>query len=225
VVKEENYEEENLDAVPDRELFQKPASTVASWVRDVASGATEHLEDGADGNGLLAENPWDGNVFFQFPAYEKFILESQAYQWLLKRIWRDDQLELPDSGTRSTSGMRTKIQHVLRAQNRITRISRRRPMEPIQMELNVDWNPFIVLSEGSFSSPTTDFADKFLCLTGSFVTCQATTVEEYMYQTWPTTGGFILELLQQLVTAPAGSTCSGMPSSPSVASLGVSMSV
>ncbi|PGG95740.1 hypothetical protein AJ79_09893 [Helicocarpus griseus UAMH5409] len=186
-------EEGENDELSKRQSFEKPSDIVSKWLSGLE--ASEDIQDAPEDIG------GDSRVPFQLPDYEKFIKQSDAYQWLLFKIHQHGRLTFGDPDLMCGIGVR--VQNQLRAQEPLRRISRRRP-SLVRMTFNLDWNPVQFIQDRSLASHA---LDKVLCLTGSWDEAQAATVAEYMGQTWPVTGKHIITLLQELISLPVGREC------------------
>lgn len=174
--------------------FQKPRSMVSTWLEAQAAFSNQDADEHQSKKEPIEvkDEPSQAADYM----HRTFILQSQAYQWLLSKVRQSGRLTFPDPS--STTRVGTRIRGWLRARHRLHKLSRSKPSPLIHMKLNIEWNPLLVIQPGF------DFLNDVLCLTGSYADCQATTVEEYMGQTWPSTGGPILELLRGLVATPQG---------------------
>jgi hypothetical protein len=210
-------EEGRDDELSERHSFKKPPDMLFKWFDDVELSALrpeesgqpikdapvrEDLSQDVDISPLTTKE----QVLFQLTDYEKFIQQSDAYQWLLSKIHQHGRLASGNPNLMFDIGAR--IRNQLRAQEPLRRISRRRPPSLVRMTFNLDWNPICFIHDRGFTSLLSDVIDKVLCLTGSWDEAQAVTMMEYITQTWPVTGGPIIKLLQELISLPEGQECS-----------------
>ena len=70
------------------------------------------------------------------------------------------------------------------------------------MSINVKWNPVLFLRKAGFEPPYEEALPKLVCLTGTWDEAQATTVDDYMEQTWPGRGHSLITLLQHSFQFP-----------------------
>lgn len=132
----------------------------------------------------------------------QFVVKSDAYQWLLLRIKQYGHL---------TSGLATSMVKIgaqlhswLRMQELFHALSRQRSRPPITVRFKLDLNPAQSLLMSGMDPAVPRVLDTVLCLTGTVREGQATTVFEYMSQTWPATWKPIAGLLSQLLARPEG---------------------
>jgi len=197
-----------------RQTFQKPLDMLLVWVDSVEPLTRITREPGVTQDEPPATDPTyntqNQSVEKALPRdsdYDLFIRESDAYQWLLSRIRQHSQIAYPEA-KHSMFEIGTHLRDRLRAQKPLSKISRRRPSSQVRMKFDVNWNPLLVINEKSCLCPPSEFIHKVLVLTGSLSEAQATTVREYVDQTWPATGAPILGLLEQLISVPEGRECS-----------------
>lgn len=188
------------DEEPERELFQRPSAMTSDWLSQVEPG--------------LLDDPWKEDLIsdsedeldlFQFADYEQFVRKSGAYKWLLSKIRQFDRLTYGNSDFLSEIG--TQIQNRLWTQEPLRQISGRKPSSTVTMVFSLDWNPMSIFLERELDLTLTDVFERAMCLTGTVYEAQATTVVEYMAQTWPETGEHIIALIKKLISSPEGEEC------------------
>lgn len=137
--------------------------------------------------------------------YERFVCTSNAYHWLLHEVRLSYQLEY--SGIDRISTIGAIIRHQLRKHEPLLSLSRRSPLPSVTMVFKLDWNPVRFLHEHGLDPKLPNVLSNVLCLTGTVSEAQATTVVEYMAQTWPETGKPLLSLVENLLSLPEGKEC------------------
>ncbi|KAL3482183.1 hypothetical protein BJX99DRAFT_252899 [Aspergillus californicus] len=197
LVSGEDQAEKEEDESPRSSSFKKPQDLVSDWINNV-----EHNSPFEEGSDLNENYPEDSKDPFlsELPNYEKFIRESDAYQWLLLKLRQHGQLPL--SEFTSVSEIGTMVWKSLRVQKPLHRISRRRG-SLVAMEFQLDWTPMSYLNDIAFAS-SDSFPERVLCLTGTQSEAQATTVIEYLRQTWPVSGEHTIRIIRQLISLPRG---------------------
>ncbi|KAH6976285.1 hypothetical protein BKA56DRAFT_488826 [Ilyonectria sp. MPI-CAGE-AT-0026] len=196
------------DEEPERDLFQRPSAMTSDWLSQVEPG--------------LLNDPWEEDLIsdsedepdlFQFADYEQFVRKSGAYKWLLSKIRQYHQLSYGNYDFMSEIG--TQIQNRLWTQAPLRQISGRKPSSTVTMAFSLDWNPMSIFRDRELDLTLTDIFERVMCLTGTVYEAQATTVMEYMAQTWPETGEHIIALIKKLVSSPEGKECGyQLPESP-----------
>ncbi|RYP66171.1 hypothetical protein DL771_007947 [Monosporascus sp. 5C6A] len=197
---EESISEEEEEVGLSRQPFEKPLGMIEEWADGV-----EPPDLGVEEPGQPVSNAQE-QALPQLPEYEKFIRESEAYQWLLSAIRQYGQLIFGDLNLMFDIG--ATVRNQLLAHESLRKISRRRPLSFVKMTFNFDWDPVHFFRHQGFAYPLSGALEKVLCLTGSWDEAQAATVMEYMCQTWPRRGEPIAKLLQELITLPKGRECS-----------------
>ncbi|KAH7146218.1 hypothetical protein EDB81DRAFT_947234 [Dactylonectria macrodidyma] len=188
---------ESDEEEPEREMFQQTTEMTSYWLNQVKPGHLDGIWE-EDSISDLEDEP----LPFQFADYEQFVRKSGAYKWLLSKIRQYNQLSHTGSDFMSEIG--TQIQNRLRSQELFRHISGRKPSSTITMTFSVDWDPMEVFREQKLDNSLTDTFARVVCLTGTAYEAQATTVMEYMNQTWPETGEHIITLIKKLVSMPEG---------------------
>ncbi|KAF7550856.1 hypothetical protein G7Z17_g5427 [Cylindrodendrum hubeiense] len=216
------------------EAFRKPADMVMQWVGDLepphltaeAPHILPHISvQESPGRDLFTEEPPgisdelrnssedeqvnEDELYPELPRYEGFICESDAYRWLLNKLHQTIRLTIEDADAMMEIG--TMIRSQLRTHKSLRNMSSRRPASMVQMTFKLDWNPVRLIRNVGFDFPPREALSKILCLTGSWDETQATTISDYMDQTWPESGKALVVLLQELLLVPEGSDCSYQP--------------
>ncbi|KAM0475418.1 hypothetical protein ACHAP7_007317 [Fusarium lateritium] len=98
-------------------------------------------------------------------------------------------------------GIGVAIRDKLKTTALLRKMSRNRVPVPIEMTYTVDWDLIGFFRNRGISPPFSAALPDILCLTGTWHEAQATTVIEYMDQTWPQSGRSLITLLQTLLSA------------------------
>ncbi|KAF5701879.1 hypothetical protein FMUND_13712 [Fusarium mundagurra] len=165
------------DEIP-TEPFRKAEEMILDWIGDVGSGATSSLS--------------------QMPKYRQFIQGSNAYRWLLTKIGQHCQLSCEEPSIMNRIG--ASIRDALKAQVSGRKMSRSQAPVWFKMTYILRWDLMRLMRRARISSDFANALPNILCLTGSWNEAQATTVVEYMEQTWPQSGGAIITLLQEILS-------------------------
>lgn len=172
------------------------------WVDDIE--ASPHADEELDSS--TEDYPVQDDILPQLPHYEEFIRDSDAYQWLLSKICQHSLLTFQEPNAMLEIG--TKIRNQLRAQEPLRKMSSRKPPSMVKMTFHLDWNPVRFMHDAGFAPPYEEALERVVCLTGSWNEAQATTVRDYMDQTWPRSGHTLITLIQTLLSFPEGQECS-----------------
>ncbi|KAF5685141.1 hypothetical protein FCIRC_3579 [Fusarium circinatum] len=171
-------EEADYENETPTEPFRKAEETIFDWIRGVSFGATSHLS--------------------QMPKYRQFIQGSNAYRWLLAKISQHRQLACEKPSSMDKIG--ASIREDLRSHISQRKISRSQAPVWFEMIYILGWDPMRLMRRAGISSDFAKALPNIICLTGSWNEAQATTVAEYMEQTWPQSGGAIITLLQEILS-------------------------
>ena len=138
-----------------------------------------------------SEDDHEDYVISQFTEAWNFVVEGEAYQWLLGKI--KAQLVLDEGGTVMET-IRTKILQALS----FTKSGNTYRQAVYKATFEVAWCPATFIQD-QFPDEQDIRLGAILVLTGSRLDAQATTCAQYMHQTWPTTGAELLLALEYMV--------------------------
>ncbi|KAK0766456.1 hypothetical protein N5P37_000180 [Trichoderma harzianum] len=214
-------EDEDQDGFLNRTASIKSRTTVMQWIDDVGTAphAGEELGPSTEddpvqdninhehgSNEPLLQQAHSLEILSRQPHYEQYIRASDAYQWLITTICQHGLLTFQVPNTMLE--IRTKIRTQLRAQESPRRMSSRKPLSAVKMTFCFNWDLDRSMRDAGFSPPYEDALGRMVCLTGSWNEAQATTVRDYMDQTWPRSGHALITLIQTLLSTPEGQECS-----------------
>ena len=133
--------------------------------------------------------------------YKDFVQPSESYRWLLSKIIQHSQLSWTDRNAMGEIGTRT--QHDLRLREPRRKMSHRRPLSVARVDFPLTWHPCQFIED---TKKVTFLAnlERTVCITGSWTEAQATTITNYMRQTWPVSCECLLELLSNLSLESTG---------------------
>jgi hypothetical protein len=143
----------------------------------------------------------------QLPEYERFIENSNAYEWLLARVEQHDRLA--NGEVDALKKIEDEILTHLRSQRHLDTMSSSRPQALACMTFHLQWEPREYMISLGLQPDSYDL-NTILCLTGTKHESQAVSVIEYLRQTWPTSADMgVIPMLQKLVTLQKGqsATC------------------
>lgn len=160
-------------------MLDQPLEDEEDDVKGFYSGESEDLEEG--------ETVHDD--YFNATA------ESLAFQWLQSILQRELTLHSPEKNL--MRGIGQQISHILPK----PRISSNQGTETHKMIFQLEWDPMAFVQAQEYSQAPKDIANA-ITLTGTPRDCQALSVSQYLRQTWPMSSGFIIQLIQDLVSKP-----------------------
>jgi hypothetical protein len=170
-----------------KSLSKKTEETIVAWIGDV------------NPDPVSATATATATDLSQMPQYRQFIQGSNAYQCLLTKLKQHNGLICEKPNMMDDIGMA--IRDKLKTAEPLRKMSRNRAPVPIEMTYTVDWDLLGFMRNRGILSPFSTALPNILCLTGTWNEAQATTVIEYMNQTWPQSGGALITLLQTLLSA------------------------
>lgn len=136
--------------------------------------------------------------------YQSLIVESPAFEWLLGSLQRE--LRLDDFAVDAMTDIRERI---LCGLPPAREISRKQAVPTVQVIFRVRWDPVSFFQEQGYGPDLQGVLGQVITLTGSSTDVQAATSEEYLCQTWPTTGKHMLRILDDTIANQAKSNGSG----------------
>ncbi|RKL38933.1 hypothetical protein BFJ72_g7063 [Fusarium proliferatum] len=166
--------EEEASKVP----FKKAEEMIVGWIDDVKSGEPSELS--------------------QMPQYRQFIQGSEAYRWLLTKISQQSRLSCEEPSLMDKIGntIREKLKECIPHH----KMSRKKASIGFEMAYSVTLDVIGIMNRSGISSSFDKALPNILCFTGKLEEAQATSVAEYMNQTWPQSGDATMSLLQDLLS-------------------------
>ncbi|KAH6648607.1 hypothetical protein BKA67DRAFT_661569 [Truncatella angustata] len=135
----------------------------------------------------------------EMTQYSQFIFGEHSYEWLVSRLRRELLFSRADPDAMMEIG-----ETINRSIPRANHVSRRKPPQGANVIFAVDWDILRFLREQEYEEPNAEAIANAITLTGSCVDAQALSCSEYLSQTWPLTGSYILLLIQKLLRSPDG---------------------
>jgi hypothetical protein len=126
--------------------------------------------------------------------YRDLILQSPEYSWLVANLQRELAL------TRAETDVMEDIKkNILSALPSSHKVSRKSPSTEYRATFELDWDPLSFVKEQGYVERGEDALERAITLTGTSNNAQALSSREYLSQTWPTTGKYVMGLVSQLV--------------------------
>lgn len=141
--------------------------------------------------------------------FRDVIFKLPAYEWLLSSLRRE--LLMASIELNSMRKIRNKIFDSLPCSHQ--KVSRKRSVEPSFLVFKIDWDPLAFVKEQAYGVGFDVAVESAIILTGSAGDAQAVTCGQYFRQTWPLTGGHLIEFLKKVVRNRRcePKTCKAMP--------------
>lgn len=161
------------------------------WAQKASEAKPEHEMHEMEGEELPdIESLEDEIDLNDFDWYQSRITESSAFDWLVGSLQRE--LQLANS---ATDGMMYIRKRMLQGLPTPCHISRKQAVPSVQVAFTAPWDPISFIKEQGYDMETEDILGKVITLTGSSADVQATTCEQYLCQTWPSTGKHMLRII------------------------------
>jgi hypothetical protein len=119
--------------------------------------------------------------------------DTPAFRWLIAMIKREHLLD--QAGLVRMRKFSQSVLDVLPPEQMISR----RKAQLYRVKYVIEWDLISFLEEQRYDVPIGPVLEAVIVLTGNMGDAQATTCGEYLKQTWPTTGSFIINLLIEVV--------------------------
>jgi hypothetical protein len=185
------------------------------WLRHEADFASDDEADPFEPLELLLplieigeeSNPDADPVMPELQKYRECVLETPAYEWLIGDIQRRCLLE--PSNPDIMANIASAILQALPSQ---LCLSRRESVPSYRITYTLDWDLLSFLEDQEYSEGNAEALPLVITLTGSREAAQALTCAQYLHQTWPSSAGKMLQLLQALLRIRPGETAAGKPS-------------
>lgn len=179
-----NYRDRVQNWFPDVDNLEDPNTALNEDPDDITDNDDD--EDPEEANRAVDSFP-------EIIVYKKFLSEHPVYKWLLDNIRRVLYMEVP--GNVQTHIRQSILQHLPEE----TKVSRAAMPQRHNFTFTVDWDPCLfVLRQGYLERPEVAIG-RTITITGSETDAQATTVMQYLLQTWPSSGMHLLDLLKVVV--------------------------
>jgi hypothetical protein len=137
--------------------------------------------------------------------YRECIAGHPAYDWLLGDL-RRHCLHVP-----STQNIMAEIgRTIMQGLPSQPRFSRRESSLSYKITYTVDWDLISFLEDQEYSEQNFKALPLVITITGSREAAQALTCSQYLHQTWPSSAGEILKLLQTLLESGTRDKATGM---------------
>ncbi|EPS42448.1 hypothetical protein H072_3564 [Dactylellina haptotyla CBS 200.50] len=133
--------------------------------------------------------------------YRQFLSKTPAFEWLIGSLRRETVLS--PTKPNSMDSIKNRIVRFLPSS---TKVSKRESSETFRMVFTTDWNPLAFIDEQSYENEPSKAIERAITLTGSTRDAQALTCAQYLCQTWPSTGKYILQLVQDLLSGMVGTS-------------------
>lgn len=155
------------------------------------------VADGFDEVGPQEEEFDEDGIIQEIAEYTRLMVGSSAYRVLLACVRAEASLAQDDTMNNIRETMTSALSPIWR------RISRQRPPDVCMATFAVNWEPLTFLVEQGYTESPEDAISNAVTVTGSSVDAQATTVAQYLAQTWPGIGLDVLSKLQDLLKSHA----------------------
>jgi hypothetical protein len=127
-------------------------------------------------------------------SYRDFIVKTPAYSWLVASLQREAIL------TRATPDLMEDIRgKILCALPSSHKVSRKAPSQEYKATFELDWDPLSFVKEQKYTESPDEALERAITITGSANDAQAVTPAEYLSQTWPATGKYVMRVVIDVI--------------------------
>ncbi|KAF3089936.1 hypothetical protein TWF103_000657 [Orbilia oligospora] len=156
--------------------------------------------DGSDGGGLYditedEETKMGNTAIDRAMVYRDFILKTPAFEWLVGVLRREITLLTPAEPNYMELTKRS-VSECLPSSHRI---SKNRSAETFNTIFLTGWKPLTFVKEQEYELKPSEAIERAVTLTGSAEDAQELTCVEYLCQTWPSIGKYIIELVKDVI--------------------------
>lgn len=170
-----------MDRFFDNDIEQLPAYTADDNLDDEICEQHEEYD---------SESESDDQEDQTLHQLREAITKSSAYDWLISSLHTEARLCYP------TPNVMEELRQRLLASLPSSHMSRRTASQEFQAKFLLDWDPISFIQEQQYTETIDEIVEGAITLTGEAKNSQATTISQYMAQTWPFTGCHILELVK-----------------------------
>jgi hypothetical protein len=135
----------------------------------------------------------------QFLAYRNFTFKTPAYEWLRTSLLREFLLVPAEPNY-----MDFIRQEIVKSLPPSRRVSRKIPADVYSMVFEMEWDPLAFTEDQAYKGEPHEAVEIAITLTGSAKDAQALTCAQYLRQTWPSTGEYIMQLVQDVIRSGSG---------------------
>ncbi|KAL7904503.1 hypothetical protein GGI35DRAFT_463039 [Trichoderma velutinum] len=117
--------------------------------------------------------------------------------------------QMPQSSLPDSHAMKNITALILKNLTAVRKLTNQQPPEIFQVTFKTDCNPVAFAKQEGYDESAAEALPKIITLTGSLSNAQCLTIEDYLSQTWPTTGCNVLQSIQRVLQP--GSPSAQMP--------------
>lgn len=171
---------------------------IERWLNDVEPPGSENdIGEMHDKHGEeLGELDSDDELEQPFHKHREAITKSPAYEWLISTLQAEASLHHTKPNV--VQDIREKILAAFPSH----RVSRSKASQEFWASFRLDWDPLAFIKEQEYVGSIDELVEGAITLTGEANNSQASTVSQYMSQTWPSTGLHVLDLVKRVLEGP-----------------------
>ena len=161
------------------------------WAQKASDDQPSRGQDEVEPEELPDIEPLEDEIdLIDLSRYHSLITESSAFDWLVGSLQRE--LQLANS---TVDGMMHIRRRILQGLPTPRHVSRKQAVPSVKVTFTAPWDPVSFVEEQGYDTEVEDLLGKVITLTGSSEDAQATTCEQYLCQTWPSTGMHMLRII------------------------------
>lgn len=131
--------------------------------------------------------------------YHRLIVETPAYSWHVSSLQREATSARPNPDT--MEGIKEKVFSCLLLSHNLTR---EELSQGYQGTFELQWDPLGFVKEQEYTKSPAEALERAITITGSWNDAQALTTKQYLYQTWPATGQYVMKLVKEAISEANG---------------------
>ncbi|KAL5091726.1 hypothetical protein Trisim1_002538 [Trichoderma cf. simile WF8] len=167
---------------------------------NLAENTAKPLANSTKPRNQIRDSGHDSSISHIFTQKDR-LLKSPAYDWLLATIRNQHFLT---SSTPDT--MQLIRDRVVKSLPLTSRVPQGRPPATHNTTFVLDWDPHAFIKNQGYKVNPQEAIETAITLTGSTIDAQALTCSQYMRQTWPSTGEYIVQLVKDVVGHEPGTS-------------------
>lgn len=159
-----------------------------------ANLANAHIDSRKDDYSETHLPEIQGDTDLWLADYHELIPKTEAYQWLRSRL-KKELVMIPAKPSFMGTINNLITQYLLSS----LPIGYHTPARTYDAEFEIDWDIMTFLEKQQYATDSHETIERIITVTGSYQDSFITTCEQYINQTWPSSGEIIMQLVKDLV--------------------------
>jgi len=199
---DDEAERRKMDKVPSDQWMQ-------DWLNGTTNNAVSETDSATDSEVAYgnSQDDWPSEVdehlvLDDFEKYARLVMAHPAYDWLLSKL--QNKLAFTEEARKAIDEIRREVLKDFPNTNSLRGSTQ---VSPFHARFLIDWPLRAFLEEQMISDSWISSLSSIITLSGSINNAQALTCEEYLDQTWPTTGAHLMRVIEQSLDLGQMSSC------------------